>query len=111
MVATNLKKGLLLTVLLGLLIAEASLLEGFLPYEWPHPTNQLIERIFPRPRYDPHPNMGWEFELDFRQHPWHRAVEYVVLGLLALGDGYLIVKIWRTVRRLRPPGEKQLGQP
>jgi hypothetical protein len=100
---TNLKKGLLLLALLGLVVVEASLLEGFLPYEWPHPVNQLIERAFPSPRYDPHPNMGWEIELGLREHPWYRALEYVVLALLVLGNGCLILLVWRVLVRLRMP--------
>jgi hypothetical protein len=98
---TNLKKGLLLLALLGLVVVEASLLEGFLPYEWPHPINQLIERAFPTPRYDPHPNMRWEIESVLREHPQYRAVEYVMLALLVLGDGCLIVFVWRVLVRLR----------
>jgi hypothetical protein len=29
--------------------------------------------------------MGWEFELDFRQHPLHRAVAYGLTAVLAIG--------------------------
>src|SRR5229473_6591987 len=97
---TNLKKTLLLLALLGLVVVEARLLEGFFPYEWPHPINQLIERAFPTPRYDPHPNMSWEIELVLREHPWYRDVEYVAPSLLVLGDGCLVVLVWRVLVRL-----------
>ncbi len=100
---TSLKRATLLVVLFGLAILEAGLLEGFLPYEWRHPISQLSARIFPSPRYDPHPDMSWEFELDFRQHPWHRAMEYAVLGVLSLGNAYLIAKVWRAFSRLKTP--------
>ena len=53
---TNLKKGLLLIALFGLLYIGTGLLEGFLPYEWRHAIDQRVERIFPSPPYEPHPD-------------------------------------------------------
>jgi hypothetical protein len=41
--------------------------------------------------------MGWEFELDFRQHPSHRAVFYGLLAILAIGNAYLIAKVWKAL--------------
>jgi len=95
----NLKKGLLLIALLGLLYLGAGLLEGFLPYEWRHSIDQRFETIFPRPVYAPHPNIDWEFELDFREHPVHRLIEFAVLGVLTVADAYLILKVWRAIRK------------
>ena len=98
---TNLRKGLLLVFLCGLLYLGTVLLECFLPYEWRYAIDQRFDRISPSPVYAPHPNMDWEFELDFRQHPWHRLIQYAVLGVLTLGDAYLISRVWRAFRK--PP--------
>jgi len=97
----NFKKGLLLVTLSGLLYLGAGLLEGFLPYEWRHAIDQRFERIFSRRVYAPHPDMDLEFEMDFRQHPGHRLVEFALLGVLAIGDAYLILRVWRAIRK--PP--------
>ncbi len=51
---------------------EIGLLEGFLPYKWQQEICHQSEPIFPSKKYEPHPDMGWEFELDYRQHPSHR---------------------------------------
>lgn len=80
---------------------EAGLLEGFLPYEWRHAIHQQSEGIFPGEKYDPHPDMDWEFELDYRQHPWHRAVAYGFQGILVVGVGYLILRTGRVLGRLK----------
>ena len=66
--------------LAGLVIAEVALLESFLPHEWRHAIHLKTERVFPSARYDPHPDMDWEFELDYRQHPAHRVVLYGAVG-------------------------------
>lgn len=95
----NLKKGLLLLTLCGLLYLGAGLLEGFLPYEWRHAIDQRLDRIFPHRVYAPHPDMDLEFEMDFRQHPGHRLIEYAVLGVLTIGDVYLISRVWRAIRK------------
>jgi hypothetical protein len=73
-----------------------------LPFRQPvlmHAIHQQSERIFPREKYDPHPDMGWEFELDYRQHPSHRVAMYGLLGTLVLGVAYLISKVWRRLRQ------------
>jgi hypothetical protein len=97
---TYVKRGLLIVALTGLFIFELGLLEGFLPYEWQHAIHQRSERIFPSKKYEPHPDMGWEFELDYRQHPSHRVAMYTLQGVLVVGVGYLITKIWQRMRRL-----------
>lgn len=96
-----LKKVLLLVALCILLYLGAGLLEGFLPYEWRHAIDQRFDRILRTSVYAPHPDMDWEFELDFRQHPSHRMIQYAVLAVLTLGDAYLISKVWRAFRK--PP--------
>jgi uncharacterized membrane protein len=60
--------------LAGLVLFEAGLLEGFLPYGLRNAIQQRTERVFPSLKYDPHPDMDWEFELDFQQHPARRFV-------------------------------------
>jgi len=75
------------------------LLQGFLPYKWRHAIDQGFDRIFPTPVYAPLADMYWEFELDFRQHPWDRVIEYAVLGILILGDAHLISRVWRAFRK------------
>jgi hypothetical protein len=94
-----LRKPLLLILLVVLVLLEAVILEGFLPYEWQHAIQQRSERIFPAEKYEPHPNMDWEFELDFRQHPSHRAVGYGLTAVLAIGNAYLIAKVWKALNR------------
>lgn len=93
--SSSLKKGSVVVILLVLVLVEVSLLVEFLPYRWRHAIYQQTGRIFPTGTYAPHPDMDWEFELDFRQHPWHRALSYGALGLLVLMDTLLIVIIWR----------------
>jgi hypothetical protein len=96
------KKALLLLVFSGLVFVEAGLLAEFGPYQWRHGIHQQSERVFPSKKYDPHPDMDWEFELMFRQDPRSRAAYYAVLGFLALIDGYLITKVWRSLVRSTP---------
>ncbi|SRR5713226_7482967 len=100
---TRLKKALLLIVLCGLVLIEVGLLEGILPYEWRHAIHQQSLRVFPSESYDPHPDTDWEFELDFREHPSHRAILYAVTGILALGNALLGVKVLQALRRLNHP--------
>ena len=94
------KKVALVLALAGLLIVELGLLESFLPYEWRHAIHQQTDRVFPpHPKYDPHPDMDWEFELDFQQHPAHRFVMFGIVGVLVAGVAYIIMKTWRKLRR------------
>jgi hypothetical protein len=95
---TSVKTGLLIVALAGLFIFELGLLEGFLPYEAQHAIHQRSERIFPSKRYEPHTDMGWEFELDYHQHPSHGIAMYGLLGVLVFGVAYLILKIWKRLR-------------
>ena len=95
----TLKKGLLLVAFFGLLYLGAGLLEGFFPYEWRHAIDKRVEWIFPRRVYAPHPDMDLEFEMDFRQHPSHRLIEFAVLAVLVVGDWYLVLKIWQAIRK------------
>ena len=98
-IGIKLKKGLLLVALCGLVYLGAGLFEGFLPYAWRHAIDQRFERVFPPTVYAPHPDMDWEFEMDFRQHPSHRLIEFAVLGVLTIGDAYLILRVWRAIRK------------
>jgi hypothetical protein len=70
---TLIKRAMLVIFLAGLFIFEIGLLEGFLPYKWQQEIYQQSERIFPSKKYEPHPDTGWEFELDYRQHSTHRT--------------------------------------
>lgn len=97
----RLRRGLVLSILVVLVLVEMILVEEFLPYKWRHAIHQRTERIFPTETYAPHPDMDWEFELDFRQHPTHRAVEYGVHGVLVVIDSYLIAVTWRKFVRFR----------
>jgi hypothetical protein len=96
---SNLKLVLLLAALCGLLYLGAGLRQGFLPLEWRHAIDQQFERIFPSHVYAPHPDMDWEFEMDFRQHPWHTRIEFAVLGVLTVGDACLISRVSRAIRK------------
>jgi hypothetical protein len=102
---TYIKRAMLVIVLVGLFVFEVGLLEGFLPYRSRHAIHQQFERVFPSERYDPHPDMDWEFELDFRQYPSHRIASYALLGILVIGVAYLISKVWQKLRfeSIRPP--------
>ena len=95
------KRVALVLALAGLVFVEVALLESCLPYEWRHAIHQQTERVFPSPKYDAHPNMDWEFELDFRQHPEHRVVMFGIVGVLVAGVAYLIMKTWRKLRLVR----------
>jgi hypothetical protein len=91
------KKAALLLLLFLLIVSQVWLFEDLLPYRWPHPMSQLMLRL--SPPYDPHPNMRAEFEIDFRAHPEHRVAVDAVLGLLSLGNLYLIFWVTRIFRR------------
>ncbi|PYU21785.1 MAG: hypothetical protein DMG32_19660 [Acidobacteria bacterium] len=93
------KKAALLVLLCGLGVLQLSLLEALLPYDRPHPISQLADRALPGPKCDPHSNLAWEFESDYRQHPTHRVVAYALLGLLNLGNLCLIFGLARAFRR------------
>jgi len=92
------KRVALVSALAGLVFVEIGLLESFLPYEWRHAIHQQTERVFPSAKCDPHPDMDWEFELDYRQHPAHRLLMYGVVGVVEAGVAYLIAKTWRKLR-------------
>jgi hypothetical protein len=93
------RRTLLLLVLAGLFLLEVVLLEAYLPYEYTHAVSERLDRIFHTKPYPPH-QMDWEFELDFRQHPSHRIVMYLITAVLATGNAFLIVKVWKARRRL-----------
>jgi hypothetical protein len=94
---TLIKRAMLVIVLAGLFIFEIGLLEGFLPYKCQHDIYQRSERIFPSKKYKPHPDMGLEFELDYRQHPSHRVAMYGLQGVLVVGVAYLIARVWKKL--------------
>jgi hypothetical protein len=91
---------MLVIVLAGLFIFEISLLEGFLPYKCPQEICQQSERIFTSKKYEPHPDMGLEFELDYRQHPSHGIAMYGLQGVLVVGVAYLIARVRKNCIRL-----------
>ena len=90
------KRLFLRLVIIGLVAVELVLLEAYLPYEWSHAISERLDRTFHAEPYPPHQNMDWEFELDFRQHPSHRIVIYLVTALLATGNAFLIAKLWKV---------------
>ena len=91
-------KPFLVILLLALVFLELAMVEVFLPYKWSHSIHQQYERTFPSRRYDPHPDMDWEIELDFRQHPSHKALAYGVAAILAVGNAFLIARVWKASR-------------
>ena len=95
------KRTVLVLALAVLAVVEVGLLESFLPYQWRHAIHQQVDRVLPSDKYDPHPDMDWEFELDYRQHPAHRVVMYGVVAVLATGVGYVIRKTWRQLHLIR----------
>jgi hypothetical protein len=95
--STKFEKPLLAILFLALVLIEAVILEAFLPYKWAYVIQHQIDRVFPREPYEPHPDMGWEIELDLQQHPLHRGIVYSVSAILALGNAYLIVKVWKAL--------------
>ena len=92
------KKTGLLAIFLALVVLELILLEVFIPYGWHHPISELLNRIFPPQEYKPHPNMDWEIEMVLQQHRPLRIVLYSVTGVLAIGNAFLIAKVWRGWR-------------
>jgi hypothetical protein len=85
------------------------LLEAFLPYDWNHAISDRVDRVFHIEPYAPHPNMDWEFELDFRQHPSHRIAMYLITIVLATGNAFLIAKVWKIQKRLGGPSPNMLS--
>jgi hypothetical protein len=100
------KRSLLLLLVIVLMVFELFLLEGFIPYEWRHPMSEQLGRIFPAPRYDPHPNMDWEIETVLRQHRSYRIALYLITAVLASGNACLIVMIWNIRGRLESPSNQ-----
>jgi hypothetical protein len=93
------KRTAFLIVLLGLVVLELLLLEGFVPYGWHHPISGALDHIFPSQEYKPHPNMDWEIEMVLRQHPSIRIGLYLLTAALATGNAFLISKVWKAWRR------------
>jgi hypothetical protein len=77
----------------------AGLFGGFLPCEWRHAIDEQFEQIFPCRVYAPHPDMDLELGMDFRQHPRHWLIEFAILGVLTIADAYLILRVWRAIRK------------
>jgi|SRR5436309_14734892 len=96
------KRTVLLFLLLGLAIAELFLLESFLPYGWHHPISEQLDRILPGPKYEPHPHMDREIETVLHQHRSLRIVLYLIIGAVAAGNAFVISKVWKACRRLKP---------
>jgi|SRR3979490_2493036 len=94
------RRALLLLVLVGLFLLELALLEAYLPYEQTHAISERLDRIFHIRPYPPHQDMDWEFELDFRQNPSHRIAIYLIIAVLATGNAFLIVKVWKAQKLL-----------
>jgi hypothetical protein len=94
---------LLLTAFIGLIIVEAALLEGFLPYRWRHAIHLPSEPAISSQRYAPHPDMDSEFEVYFQQHSRQLKIEYVVFGILSLANTYLIARVWRAFKTSKSP--------
>lgn len=95
------KKAAPFALLFGLITLQLSICESLLPYEWPHPISLAIDHLSPRSKYDTHPDMAWEFELDFRQHPLHRAIADGFILALATLNGFFIVRVWSKFRGLK----------
>jgi hypothetical protein len=93
------KRALLRLALGLLLVLQLVLLEGLLPYEWRHPIADVLDRVFPPQRYEPHPNMDWEIETVLRQHLAFRIAVYLITAVLATGNAFLITKVWRAQKR------------
>jgi hypothetical protein len=95
------KRTAFLIVLLGLVVLELLLLEGFVPYGWHHPISEALDHIFPSQEYKPHPNMDWEIEMVLRQHRLLRIGLYLFTAALATGNAFLISRVWKAWRRLK----------
>ncbi len=100
------KRAGLLFLLVALVLVELILLEGFVPYGWPHPVSGMLNRILPTQEYKPHPNMDLEIEMVLRQHHTLRIVFYVLTGISAVGNALLISKTWKVWRRSKPPSSR-----
>ena len=103
------RRALLLLVMIGLVAFELALLEAYLPFEWSHAISERVDRVLHTEPYAPHPNMDWEFELDFRQHPSHRIAMYLIAAVLATGNAFLIAKVWKTQKHLGGPSPNKLS--
>ena len=95
--------------MVGLVVFELALLEAYLPYEWNHAISKRVDRVLYTEPYAPHPNMDWELELDFRQHPSHRIAIYMIIAVLATGNAFLIAKVWKTQKRLGGASQSKLS--
>jgi hypothetical protein len=96
------KRTAFLIALLGLVVLELLLLESFVPYGWHHPILGALDHIFPSQEYKPHPNMDWEIEMVLRQHSSLRICLYLLTAAFASGNAFLISKVWKVWRRLKP---------
>jgi hypothetical protein len=96
------KRPALLPLLLALVLVELILLEGFLPYGWPHPLFEHLSRGFVGQVYVPHPHMDLEIEGILRQHPSLRITLYLITVALAVGNAFLISKAWKAWRWSKP---------
>jgi hypothetical protein len=94
-----LKRGALILALAGLCVFEVGLVAGFLPYEWRREIHRASQRIIPAKIHEPHPDMGWEFELHYRRHPLQKVVIYILQFALTIFIAYLISKVWQRLHQ------------
>jgi hypothetical protein len=97
------KRAAFLFFLSAVILVELILLESFLPYGYPQPIFDQLNRVFPGRTYLPHAHMDLEIETILRLHLSWRIAIYLLTAALVVGNAFLISKTWKAWRLSKPP--------
>jgi hypothetical protein len=98
------KKVLLITLLIPLVLLEVYLCTTFLPLQWQHAIDSKMPRVLPESHdWTPitYPNLDQEIEQVLREHIWLRIALYVVTVVLLSANTWVIVRVWRLLQSRR----------
>jgi hypothetical protein len=101
--STRIEKALFLPILAMLFLFEMYMLTAFLPKNWQHAINEQLVFPFDRESYEQsrvtHPNLEAEIDQVLRENPRLRIIGYLICVALLSGNTFLIVTVWRALKR------------
>jgi hypothetical protein len=101
--SARVEKALFIPLLAMLFLFEMYMLTAFLPKNWEHAISEQLVLPFDRESYQQsrvtHPNLEGEIDQVLRENPRLRITGYVIFVALLSGNTFLIVRVWRALKR------------